>query len=89
MKDRRGSTVNTVHYVSLLPHGTSYTPIMSGSTMLQVHDRQVTECGVAVYHVLQEASMKLEGCACYRPLPRTIAKMTQAGASPRVTGHHV
>lgn len=33
-----------------------------------------------------EASVKLEDCACHRPLPRIITKMTHAEASPRVTG---
>lgn len=44
--------VDTVHYVSLLPHGTATSTFTSGSTMLQLRDRQVTDCGEAVARVL-------------------------------------
>lgn len=40
----RRSTVNTVRYVSLLPHGTATATFRSGSTMVQVRDRQLTRC---------------------------------------------
>jgi hypothetical protein len=40
--------MNTVRYVSLLPHGTATYTLRSSSTMLQMRDGQVTGCGVPV-----------------------------------------
>ena len=48
VKEWPRSTVNTVRYVSLLPHGTATHTLRSDSTMLQMSNRQVTGCGVLV-----------------------------------------
>lgn len=71
LKERRRLTVvNTVHYVSLPPHGTATTPTLTpSSTMLQMYDGQVMVQGIGcgglrVLESYTEASMKREACAC-------------------------
>lgn len=60
--------MNAVHYVSFLPHGTAATIIRSGSTMVQLRDRQLTRCrarghGYSTLYTTNEASVKREA-AC-------------------------
>ena len=66
--------VNMVHYVSFLPHGTATTTLRSGSTMVQVRDRQLTRCrtrghGYSTLYAIKEARVKREA-ACVVTAPQ-------------------